>query len=328
MPSTQSPLPSGFGMRSEPADILDGVDLSGRHVVITGGYSGLGLETTRALAGAGASIVAPARRPDHAAEVFADEGLTDSVTVGTLDLADLTSVAAFAQTQLDDGTPIDIMIDNAAIMACPETRVGDGWEAQFATNHLGHFALVNRLWPLIAAGGRRDGGARVVALSSTGHKRSPIRWDDIHFEHDYEKWTAYGQAKTANSLFAVHLDVMGEPHGVRAFAVHPGGIMTPLQRFLPQEEMIAMGWVDEEGNVNELFKTPTQGATTTLWCATSSQLDGMGGVYCENCDIASPTDTDGPFARFMGVDAHAIDLDEAARLWQLSAELTGVDAFA
>ena len=202
MPSPQVPIASGFGMRSEPADILDSVDLTGKRVVITGGYSGLGLETTRALAGVGATIVAPARRPDHAAQVFADEGLADSVKVGTLDLADLDSVAAFAQTQLDDGAPIDIMIDNAAIMACPETRIGDGWEAQFATNHLGHFALVNRLWPLIAA----DGGGRVVSLSSTGHKRSPIRWDDINFTSDYEKWTAYGQAKTANSLFAVQLE--------------------------------------------------------------------------------------------------------------------------
>ena len=311
-------------MRSEPADILDSVDLTGKRVVITGGYSGLGLETTRALAGVGATIVAPARRPDHAAQVFADEGLADSVKVGTLDLADLDSVAAFAQTQLDDGAPIDIMIDNAAIMACPETRIGDGWEAQFATNHLGHFALVNRLWPLIAA----DGGGRVVSLSSTGHKRSPIRWDDINFTSDYEKWTAYGQAKTANSLFAVQLDTLGEPHGVRAFAVHPGGIMTPLQRYLPQEEMIAMGWVDADGNVNELFKTPAQGATTTLWCATSNQLDGMGGVYCEDCDVSAETDPESSFARFMGVDTHAIDPGEAVRLWTLSAQLTGVDAFA
>lgn len=324
MPSPQSPISSGFGMRSEPADVLAGVDLTGKRVVITGGYSGLGLETTRALVGVGATVVAPARRPEHAAEVFAAERLADSVTVGTLDLADLDSVAAFAQTQLDDGTPIDIMIDNAAIMACPETRIGDGWEAQFATNHLGHFALVNRLWPLIAA----DGGGRVVSLSSTGHKRSPIRWDDIHFATGYEKWTAYGQAKTANSLFAVHLDRLGEPHGVRAFAVHPGGIMTPLQRYLPQEEMIEMGWIDADGNVNELFKTPTQGAATTLWCATSGRLDGIGGVYCENCDIAERTDLDSPFARFMGVDAHAIDPAEAERLWALSAELTGVDAFA
>lgn len=314
-------------MRSEPGEILDGVDLTGRRVVITGGYSGLGLETTRALSAVGATIVAPARRPDHARQVFADEGLAD-VTVGELDLGDLSSVEAFATTQLADGTPIDIMIDNAAIMACPETRVGDGWEAQFATNHLGHFALVNRLWPLIAAAGAA-GGARVVSLSSTGHKRSPIRWDDVHFTSgDYEKWTAYGQAKTANALFAVQLDRLGESSGVRAFAVHPGGIMTPLQRHLTQEEMTAMGWIDSDGNPNEVFKTPTQGATTTLWCATSSQLDGMGGVYCEDCDIANPTDPESPFARFLGVDPHAVDPAEAERLWSLSAELTGVNAFA
>ncbi|MCL4162748.1 UNVERIFIED_CONTAM: hypothetical protein GTU68_011139, partial [Idotea baltica] len=277
-----------------------------------------------ALVGAGATIVAPARRPEHAAEVFAEEGLADSVTVGALDLADLASVEAFAETQLEAGLAIDIVIDNAAIMACPETRIGDGWEAQFATNHLGHFALINRLWPLIKA----EGGGRVVSLSSTGHKRSGMRWDDINFDTDYEKWTAYAQAKTANSLFAVHLDRLSESDGVRAFAVHPGGIMTPLQRYLPQEEMMAMGWVDADGNVNELFKSTTQGATTTLWCATSSQLDGMGGVYCEDCDVAAPTDPESPYARAQGVDAHAIDQAEAERLWTLSAELTGVNAFA
>ena len=326
MTSPQAPLASGFGMRTEPHEILDGVDLTGRRVVITGGYSGLGLETTRALAAAGATVVAPARRPDHAREVFAGEGLAD-VAVDDLDLADLASVEAFAERQLADGSPIDIMIDNAAVMACPETRVGDGWEAQFATNHLGHFALVNRLWPLIAAAGA-NGGARVVSLSSTGHKRSPIRWDDVHFSAgDYEKWTAYGQAKTANSLFAVQLDRHGEAHGVRAFAVHPGGIMTPLQRHLTQDEMTAMGWLDSDGNPNDVFKSPSQGATTTLWCATSSQLDGMGGVYCEDCDISAPTDPESPFARFLGVDPHATDHDEAQRLWALSAELTGVDAF-
>ena len=311
-------------MRSEPHEILDRVDLSGRRVVITGGYSGLGLETTRALVGAGADVVAPARRPDHARQVFADEGLA-SVSVAELDLGDLSSVEAFAATQIADGTSIDIMIDNAAVMACPETRIGDGWESQFATNHLGHFALVNRLWPLIAA----DGGGRVVSLSSTGHKLSPMRWDDVQFTAgDYDKWVAYGQAKTANSLFAVQLDRLGASSGVRAFAVHPGGIMTPLQRHLPQEEMIAMGWMDEAGNVNEMFKSPTQGATTTLWCATSSQLDGMGGVYCEDCDVATEPASDDPMARFIGVAGHAIDPAEAERLWSFSADLTGVDAFA
>ncbi|MEP1124725.1 MAG: SDR family NAD(P)-dependent oxidoreductase [Ilumatobacter sp.] len=332
MTSTQTPIGSGFGMRSEPAEILDGVDLTGKRVVITGGYSGLGLETTRALATAGASIVAPARRPDHARQVFSDEGIDgvsgSDVVVAELDLADLASVEAFAAAQLAEGTPIDVMIDNAAVMACPEARVGDGWESQFGTNHLGHFALVNRLWPLIAAAGAVD-GARVVSLSSTGHKLSPIRWDDLHFaDGSYDKWIAYGQAKTANSLFAVQLDRLGESSGVRAFALHPGGIMTPLQRHLPQEEMVAMGWVDEEGHVNERFKSTTQGAATTLWCATSEQLDGLGGVYCEDCDVAVVSDPADPAARFVGVFEYAIDHAQAERLWALSAQLTGVDAFA
>ena len=326
MATPQAPLGSGFGRTSEPEEVLDGIDLAGRHVVITGGYSGLGLETTRALVGAGARVSAPARRPDHASQVFADEGI-DGVTVGALDLGDLESVAAYAASVLDDGSPIDLMIDNAAIMACPETRVGPGWEAQFATNHLGHFALVNRLWPLIAAAGGAD-GARVVSLSSTGHKRSPMRWDDVDFRQGYEKWEAYGQAKTANSLFAVHLDRLGAPGGVRAFAVHPGGIMTPLQRHLDPEEMKALGWIDDDGNAHEMFKSPTQGCTTTLWAATSPLLDGHGGVYCEDCDIAVPHDPEHPFARAFGVMDHAVDPGEAERLWALSAERTGVDSFA
>ncbi len=326
MTSTQAPIDSGFGMRSEPTEILEGVDLAGKRVVITGGYSGLGLETTRALVDAGAAVTTPARRPDHARQVFADEAI-EGVEVAALDLADLSSVEAFANSQLASGAPIDMMIDNAAVMACPEARVGDGWESQFGTNHLGHFALVNRLWPLLAAAGAA-GGARVVSVSSTGHKLSPIRWDDLHFaDGAYDKWVAYGQAKTANSLFAVQLDRLGESSGVRAFALHPGGIMTPLQRHLPQEEMIAMGWVDEEGNVNEMFKSTTQGATTTLWCATSPQLDGMGGVYCEDCDVAAISDPADPNARFIGVSQHAVDHGEAERLWAVSAELTGVDAF-
>ena len=303
--------------------MLEGIDLAGTVAVVTGGYSGLGLETTRALAGAGADVVVPARRPDHAREVLAGLGeLAGSVEVAELDLADLGSVAAFVDGRLRAGRPIGIVVNNAAVMACPETRVGPGWEAQLATNHLGHHAMTNGLWPLLA-----DGGARVVSLSSTGHKLSGIRWDDVMFEHGYDKWLAYGQAKTANSLFAVHLDALGETHGVRAFAVHPGGIMTDLQRHLPREEMIERGWIDADGKVNELFKSPEQGAATSVWAATSPQLDGMGGVYCEDCDVAAPTDPDSPFARFLGVDAHATDPGQAERLWALSGELTGVDAF-
>src|SRR4051812_9058395 len=262
MATPQHPINSGFGYRTTAREVLDGIDLSGKLAVVTGGYSGLGLETTRALAGAGADVVVPARRPDHAREVLA--GL-DRVTVETLDLGDLASVRACAQRLLDAGRSIEILINNAAIMAAPETRVGPGWEAQFATNHLGHFALTNLLWPLLAAGG----GARVVALSSRGHKRSGIRFDDLMFEHGYDKWQAYGQAKSANSLFAVQLDALGQDAGVRAFAVHPGGIMTPLQRYLSREEMQATGWIAEDGTPDERFKTPEQGASTSVWAATS-----------------------------------------------------------
>lgn len=316
----QQPLGSGFGHDTTAAQILDGVDLSGCAAIVTGGYSGLGLETVKALSDAGVAVTVPARRPSHAREVLAAAGLA-SVDVRAMDLGDQASVKAFAKGYLDAGRGLDILINNAAIMACPETRVGPGWEAQFATNHLGHFTLANQLWPALA-----DGGARVVALSSTGHKLSGIHFDDPQFTKGYDKWQAYGQAKTANSLFAVELDKRGRDHGVRAFAVHPGGIMTELQRHLPREEMVAAGWMDESGKVREGFKTPDQGAATSVWAATSSRLDGMGGVYCEDCDIAQPTDPQSPMARFAGVDAHAIDPDSAARLWELSAKLTGVNA--
>lgn len=320
----QQPIDSGFGLRTTPSDVLAGQDLSGTFAVITGGYSGLGLETTRALAAAGADVVVPARRPEHAAEILESLGDTKgNIAVEAMDLSDLDSVRACASRLVEQGRAVDIAINNAAIMASPEAHIGDGWESQFATNHLGHYLFINELWPMLAA----DGGARVVSLSSAGHKLSPMRWDDIHFTSGYEKWPAYGQAKTANSLFAVHLDALGAPSGVRAFAIHPGGIMTELQRHLPKDEMIAMGWMDADGNINEMFKTPEQGASTTIWAATSRQLDGLGGVYCEDCDIAKPTDVGGPTERFMGVSSHAIDAEEAARLWALSAELTGVSAF-
>src|SRR3954470_20662744 len=321
MTTPQRPIGSGFGYRSTAAEVLEGIELGGRLAIVTGGSSGLGLETVRALSGAGAEVIVPARRPQHATEVLSG---IERVRVDELDLGDLESVRGFAERVLAAGRSVDILINNAAIMASPETRVGPGWEAQFATNHLGHFALANRLWPLLVA----DGGARVVALSSTGHKQSPIRFDDLQFETGYDKWKAYGQAKTANSLFAVRLDALGQDAGVRAFAAHPGGIMTPLQRHLSREEMQASGWIDDDGNADERFKTPEQGASTSTWAATSPALDGMGGVYCENCDIAEPTAVGSPTARLEGVDAHAIDPDAAARLWTVSAELTGVDAFA
>ncbi|GAA3534143.1 SDR family NAD(P)-dependent oxidoreductase [Streptomyces osmaniensis] len=319
MSTAQHKIGSGFGANSTADEVLEGIDLTGKLAIVTGGYSGLGLETTRALTKAGARVVVPARRRAAAEEALA--GL-DGVEVDELDLGDLESVRAFAERFLASGRTIDFMIDNAGIMACPETRVGPGWEAQFATNHLGHFALVNRLWPAI-----EPGGARVVSVSSRGHHFSGIRWDDVHWRQGYDKWEAYGQAKTANVLFAVHLDRLAADRGVRAFALHPGGIITPLQRHLPKAEMVERGWIDEQGNVlnPEGFKSPEQGAATQVWAATSPQLDGMGGVYLEDCDIAEPAVDGGERS---GVKAWATDPEQAARLWALSAELTGVDAFA
>jgi NAD(P)-dependent dehydrogenase (short-subunit alcohol dehydrogenase family) len=312
----QHKMESGFGHRSTAAKVLHGIDLSGKLAIVTGGYSGLGRETTRALSSAGARVIVPARRPAEARESLA--GIA-GVEVDELDLADLGSVRRFADRFLASGRGIDIVIGSAGIMACPETRVGPGWEAHFAVNHLGHHVLVNHLWPAIGRGGR------IVAVSSAGHQLSGIRWDDVQFERGYDRWLAYAQAKTANALFAVHLDALGRGSGVRAFSVHPGAILTPLQRHLTRREMVERGWVDQSGNLADPdFKTPEQGAATQVWAATSPQLDGMGGVYCEDCDIAEPTDRADMVA---GVRDHAVDPAEAARLWSLSARLTGADAF-
>jgi NAD(P)-dependent dehydrogenase (short-subunit alcohol dehydrogenase family) len=316
MTTSQHKIGSGFGAESTADDVLQGIDLSGKLALVTGGYSGLGLATTRALTRAGARVVVPARRLEAAREAV---GGIDGVELAQLDLADLDSVRRFADEFLATGRDLHIVINNAGIMACPESRVGPGWEAQFATNHLGHYALVNRLWPAIARG-----QGRVVAVSSGAHRRSGIRWDDVMFERGYDKWEAYGQAKTANVLFAVQLDALGRESGVRAFALHPGGILTPLQRHLAKEEMVEAGWIDEQGNpLNPSFKSPEQGAATQVWAATSPQLAGLGGLFCEDCDIAEVALDDSQ----SGVFPYAIDPDQAARLWTLSAELTGVNAF-
>lgn len=239
--------------------------------------------------------------------------------VERLDLSDLESVGRFAERIVASGRGIDILINSAGIMACPQTRVGDGWEAQFATNHLGHFALVNGVWPAISR------NARVVSVSSGGHQISGIRWDDVQFEAGYDKWQAYGQSKTANALFALHLDRLARGAGIRAFSLHPGKILTPLQRYLSREEMVGAGWIDANGNpIDPTFKTPSQGAATQLWAATSPQLEGMGGLYCEDCDVADRAIDGKPG----GVGDHATDPEQAERLWVLSARLTGIDAFA
>ncbi|MEO8082493.1 MAG: oxidoreductase [Ardenticatenales bacterium] len=318
--SDQVPTQSPFHARTDGVDVIANLDLGGKTAVVTGGYSGIGLETVRALVAKGVRVIVPVRSPGKAAETLADLG--EKVETVTMDLADLASVRSVTGQVLGSLSRLDLLINNAGIMACPETRVGPGWEAQFGVNHMGHFALTKGLLPLI----ERTPGARVVALSSTAHKITDVHWDDLQFVNSgYEKWQAYGQAKTANALFANALSRRLRATGGLSFSVHPGGILTPLQRHLPKEEMIALGWLDENGELSEMakwgFKSPAQGCSTTLWAATSAALEGKPGVYCEDCDIAAPTDLGGPLERFQGVNAHACNDESAEKLWAISEAL-------
>ncbi len=316
MRTPQAPINSGYGMRTEAAEALGGRRLDGKVAIVTGGYSGIGLETTRALAEAGAIVIVPARTPEKAQKALVNIA---NVEQAALNLADPRSIDAFAAGFLPRTQKLDILVNNAAIMASPLMRDARGYEAQFATNHLGHFQLTARLWPALKAAE----AARVVALSSIGHRIAPPDFEDPNFERsEYNKWVAYGRAKSANALFAIGLDDRGQRYGVRAFAVHPGGIMTDLQRFMPEDEQRAMGWIDEHGNVNERFKTTSQGAATSVWCAANTQLNGKGGVYCEDCDIAVAVSADDK--GFSGVRPWAIDRTLADKLWALSERMTGV----
>lgn len=312
--TAQQPIASGFGHDTSSEDVMSGVNLTGAVAVVTGGYSGLGLETTTHLAHAGTHVIVPARRVEDAARAVGHLG--DSVTVLGADLADLNSISDCAQRISRTWPQVDLFIGAAGIMATPLQRVGPDWESQFAVNHLGHFAFVADLWPALVRC-----HARVVSYSSAGHHISGIRWDDPQFTTGYDKWEAYGQSKTANILFALHLDVLGATTGVRAFSLHPGSILTPLQRHLESAEMVERGWIDAQGNVTDsTFKTVTQGAATGLWAATSPQLSGLGGLYLEDCDVAGPATANGT-----GVKDYAVDHREAASLWDLSVKLTGRD---
>ena len=208
-------------------------------------------------------------------------------------------------------------------MACPETRIGKGWESQFAVNHIGHFLLTKELMDTMA----ENDSARFVSLSSSAHSLTGILWDDIHFQNNpYDKWMAYGQSKTASSLIAIEFHRRMVDKGVSGFSVHPGGILTPLQRHLQKEEMVALGWMDENGSPSEMaknfFKTTSQGASTTLWCATSSSLNGIGGVFCEDCDIAKrKNEVDESLQRYFGVADWAVDTEEASKLWDVTEKM-------
>jgi NAD(P)-dependent dehydrogenase (short-subunit alcohol dehydrogenase family) len=311
----QRPIRSGFDARSTAAEVIDGIDLSGHHYVVTGGYSGIGLETVRALIGAGAEVTVPARSVAKAKEALAEMG--ERVRVVEMDLADLASARRFADEFASHGQPLHGLINNAGVMASPLLYVGPGWESQFAICHLGHFELTRRLEPNLKAAA----GARVVVLSSAAHISGDVRWDDPHFRTaPYDKWAAYSQAKTANALFAVALDKRWKDSGIRAFSVHPGGILTPLQRHLPDEEMVALGWKNADGTVPPvvaaMFKTPEQGAATTIWAATNPRLEGLGGHYCEDCDVAQLANSNSQ--RWEHVRPWACDPEGADRLWAMS----------
>ena len=318
----QHPLPSGFGRHTTASEALGQADLHGRLAIVTGGYAGIGLETSRVLSAAGASIVVPARDVAKARSALAD---LPRVEIAPLDLADPASIDAFARGFLASDRPLQLLVCNAGIMATPLSRDARGFESQFATNHLGHFQLTRRLWPSLL----RAGQARVVSLSSGAHRFSDIDFDDPNYRRrDYDKWKAYGQSKTATALFALGLDRRGAERGVRAFSVHPGSIATELTRHVALADLQAMGFRDAEGGITPriaaLYKTVAQGAATTVWCAANPRLEGLGGVYCEDCDVAAPAPAGEARSGTSGVLPWAMDGERAERLWQLSEQLTGV----
>ena len=314
-----------FGYRTTAAEAVAGIDLTGKHAIVTGGYSGVGLETVRALAGAGARVtigVRDAARGEATAQELNAELRDTKIQAAELDLGSLASVRRFAQTYLKtlpaENAALNILVNNAAVMACPFEHTQDGHELQFGTNHLGHFCLFNELLPAL----QEAEGARVVCLSSTGHFRSPVVFEDINFEQrEYDPWAGYGQAKTANALTAVGIQSRYANKGIEAFAVHPGGIMTTLQRHMTAEEITQRGWVDEQGNINERFKTTEQGASTSVWAATAPALAGRGGRYLEDCSEAQVLEKIS--ADFTGVMNYAVDPALADKLWALSMDLIG-----
>ncbi|NBC70352.1 SDR family NAD(P)-dependent oxidoreductase [Paenibacillus sacheonensis] len=318
----QAPIPSGFGPHTTAREALGNRNLEGIVAIVTGGYSGIGLETSRVLAEAGATVIVPARTPDKAKAAVAG---IPRLELETLDLMDPDSIDNFADRFLAAGRPLDILINSAGIMAAPLMRDARGYESQFATNHLGHFQLTARLWPALL----QAKSARVVAVSSRGHRLGGVDLDDPNFDRrTYDKWKAYGQSKSANVLFAVELDKRGSAQGVRAFAAHPGLVMTDLSRHLSEEETGRPKQINDEQEKPapdpeaDQFKTVEQGAATSVWCATSDQLDGMGGVYCEDVDISEAVPADSE--KGTGVRPWAIDPDIAQRLWELSEKLVGV----
>lgn len=309
-----------FGATSTTDDVLAGIDLTGRRFLVTGASTGLGEETTRAVASQGAAVTMAVRdvgRGCAAAERIRASVPDADLDVRALDLGSLASVRAFAEGFLADHDHLDVLVNNAGVMACPYTATADGFELQFGTNHLGHFLLSVLVAPTLV----NTAPARVVALSSAGHRFGDVDLDDPGFERtEYEPWVAYGRSKTANALFAVELDRRFADRGVRAFSVHPGTIGTELGRHLTKGSLPTLFAAMPAGEPMA-WKTVPQGAATTVWAATSPDLDGFGGLYLEDCHIAEPTAD--PTAR-TGVRDYALDPTAAAALWELSERLVGL----
>lgn len=324
----QKPLNSGFNAKSTTEEVIKGINLTGKTVIITGGYAGIGMETTRVLSDAGATIIIPARDIEKAGRNL--KGIKN-VEIERMDLSDPDSIDVFVQRFLDSGRPLHLLINNAGIMWVPLRRDSRGYESQLATNHLGHFELTAGLWPAL----KKANGARVVTVSSYGHQMAPFNFEDPNFEQrEYHTLQGYGQSKTANNLFSLELDKRGRDFNVRAYSVHPGSVNgTDLGREAPIELFKQMGTHDVNGDiypdVAAKLKTIPQGAATTVWCATSPMLNDIGGVYCEDADVAvldlgnMNPDYSQP-STLRGVQPYSLDKDNAVRLWELSEQMTGI----
>jgi len=318
----QKPLNSMFNAKSTTTDVIKGIDLTGKIAIITGGHSGIGQETTRVFSEAGATVIVLARDTAKAQKTLVG---IPNVEIEGMDLSNPQSVDAFAKKFMATGRPIHFLINNAGIMWVPLRRDSRGIESQLATNHLGHFQLTARLWSAL----KKANGARVINLSSYGHHYSPFNFEDPNFDHrDYQTLLGYGQSKTATNLFSLELDNRGKAFNVRAYSVHPGSVGgTDLARDADMELFKQMGILDETGNIRPevaaMLKTIPQGAATTVWAATSPMLKDLGGVYCEDVNIAE-LDIQNKSAG-NGVLPYSLDENNAKKLWKLSETLTGVE---
>lgn len=324
----QRPLSTGFTAQSTTNDVIKGINLTGKVAIVTGGNAGIGLETTRTLVAAGATVIVPARDVEKAKKNL--EGVAN-VEIETMDMMNPDSINAFAKKFLASGRPLHMLINNAGIMWVPLQRDGRGIESQLATNYMGQFHLTAKLWPAL----KQANGARVVNVSSLGHHMAPFNFEDPNFLHsNYETLVAYGQSKTASNMFALELDNRAKGFGVRAYAVHPGSIAgTELGRSANMEQWKQLGFLDDDGNMRPEvlagLKTIPQGAATSVFAATSPLLNNIGGVYCEDGDIAEllhgdPSVQTNAKLHQSGVQQYSLDENAAKQLWTLSEEMIGL----